>query len=146
MIYAVKTALKVALLGACMLCITSAQAHMPQMVLLTPQENFAQTGLTKDFTLLPNTPLSIVNPLNLSLIADCTVLNIGEQNNGIVAARVVKASGLVNQIEYTAGEFLDMPISVNEAFQIIAHPGAEVSLTNKESGIINARCIVSILR
>ena len=103
-----------------------------------------QASVPKDIVLLPGKPQVIINPLTVSLIADCTILNMGSEDVTI-AATVLKKTGIVNGITFTTDEFVRMPIEVDETFQIIAHPGAQVSLLNEGEFNVITHCLVKIL-
>jgi hypothetical protein len=104
-----------------------------------------QASISKDILLLPGIDQVIINPLIVPLIADCTVLNIGSQKEVTIAATVLEKKGIVNGITFTENEFVRMPITVNETFQIIAYPNARVSLLNEGVSNVSTRCLVKIM-
>jgi hypothetical protein len=139
----VNNGFKATLLGISALFATQTFAEPLEQAFVTGKYTL-QAGIVKDFLFLPGKPQVIVNPLVVPLIADCTVLNIGDQEEVTLAATVLENMGIVNGITFTTHEFVRMPIQVNETFQIIAYPSARVSILNEGEYNVTSRCTVRL--
>lgn len=131
-------------LKATLLCVSTLLAtHLEAAPLeqsFMPELSTLQTAYSNDFVVLPKNPQIIPNPLLVPIFAECTILKIGQQEEAPISLKLLKGTGLINDIAFSAGESIVANVSVGENFQIIAHPGSQVALVNEGEFNLTAHC------
>lgn len=121
-------------IGFALLCVVSAcvtQAYA------TTNHVFTQ-GPAVEYELLPNDPQVFSNVFFWGIKATCTI--ISDVPNNVIAVKMLRKTGSVNDIQLNAGDGMTLLFQPNDKLYIYAESGAKVELMNLGDITIRASC------
>ena len=106
-------------------------------VFSTPTQVMPQ-GQAVIYSLAPNTPLALQNPLTWTISFNCTITSSPINNS--IDITVVNGSGTINGTRLSKNQSITWNESPGDVVKVVAEPGAKVQLINLGSQIVQAAC------
>lgn len=121
-------------IGFTLLCaagMLSTPAFSTTNVILTP-------GLSLEYELKPNNPITLANILYWTIKANCTINSHDLQTP--LSVTMLRKTGSVNDITLTTNQLLELVVHSGENLKITAESGAKVELVNHGENLVTATC------